>query len=51
MKRQRFSVTVKVEVMGGDATQNAEIDVTIVVTDVDESPTITVTDADVDMSQ
>ena len=46
MKKQRFSVTVKVEVMGGDANQNAEIDVNIVVTDVDETPGIT--DADVD---
>ena len=35
-----FSVTVKVEVDGGDATQNAEVGVTIVVTDVDELPTI-----------
>ena len=46
MKRQRFSVTVKVEVMGGDANQNAEVDVVIIVTDVDELPAITVTDAD-----
>ena len=46
MKKQRFSVTVKVEVMGGDASQKAEIDVNIIVTDVDESPVITVTDAD-----
>ena len=45
MKRQRFSVTVKVEVMGGDANQNAEVDVVIIVTDVDELPAITVTDA------
>ena len=44
MKKQRFSVTVKVEVMDGDATQNAEINVNIVVTDVDEPPVIT--DAD-----
>ena len=36
-----FSVTVKVVVTGGDATQKAEIDVNIVVTDVDESPMIT----------
>ena len=46
MKKQRFSVTVKVEVTGGDATQKAEVDVNIVVTDVDERPMIT--DADVD---
>ena len=46
MKKQRFSVTVKVEVMGGDASQKAEVDVNIVVTDVDEFPMIT--DADVD---
>ena len=41
MKRQRFSVTVKVEVMGGDANQKAEVDVIIRVTDVDELPVIT----------
>ena len=41
MKKQRFSVTVKVEVMGGDASQNAQVDVNIVVTEVDESPVIT----------
>ncbi len=46
MKKQRFSVTVKVEVTGGDASQKAEVDVNIVVTDVDEFPMIT--DADVD---
>ena len=45
MKKQRFSVTVKVEVMGGDATQNAQVNVNIVVIDVDEPPVIT--DADV----
>ena len=45
MKR-RFSVTVKVEVMGGDATQNDQVDVNIMVTDVDEPPVIT--DEDVD---
>ena len=39
--KKRFSVTVKVEVDGGDATQKAEIDVNIVVTEVDESPMIT----------
>ncbi len=43
-KKTSFSVTAKVEVMGGDATQNAEVDVNIVVTDVDETPVIT--DAD-----
>ena len=47
-KKQRFSVTVKVEVMGGDATQNAQVNVNIVVADVDELPTIT--DADVDLT-
>ena len=46
MEKQRFSVTVKVEVMGGDASQNAEVDVNIVVTDVDEP--LVITDADVD---
>ena len=55
MKKQRFSVTVKVEVMGGGASQNAEVDVVIIVTDVDEPPVITdadvdITDADVDPS-
>ena len=45
---QRFSVTVKVEVMSGDANQNAEVDVVIIVTDVDEMPMIT--DEDVDES-
>ena len=45
-KQQRFSVTVKIEVMSGDANQNAEVDVVIIVTDVDESPVIT--DEDVD---
>ena len=41
MKKQRFSVTVKVEVMDGAANQNAEVDVVIIVTDVDEIPVIT----------
>ena len=41
-KKKSFSVTVKVEVMGGDASQNAEVDVNIIVTDVDEPPVITV---------
>ena len=40
MKKQRFSVTVKVEVMGGDASQNAQVDVVIIVTDVDEMPSV-----------
>ena len=47
-KQQRFSVTVKVEVMGGDASQNAEVDVVIIVTDVDEL--LVITDEDVDES-
>ena len=42
-----FSVTVKVEVMGGEANQKAEVDVNIMVTDVDESPKITDEDVDV----
>ena len=46
MKKQSFSVTVKVEVMGGGASQNAEVDVVIIVTDVDEP--LVITDADVD---
>ena len=41
-----FSVTVKVEVTGGEANQKAEVDVVIMVTDVDEEPKIT--DEDVD---
>ena len=41
MKKQRFSVTVKVKVMAGAASQNAQVDVDIIVTDVDESPVIT----------
>ena len=47
MKRS-FSVTVKVEVMGGGPTQNAQVAVVIMVTDVDEPPVIT--DEDVDAS-
>ena len=47
MKKQRFSVTVKVKVMDGAANQNAEIDVNIVVTDVDELPVITDEDGEV----
>ena len=46
MERQRFSVTVKVVVDRGDATQKAEVDVNIVVTDVDESPMITNADGE-----
>ena len=38
MKKKRFSVTVKVEVTGGEANQNAQVDVNIIVTDVDEDP-------------
>ena len=38
MKKQRFSVTVKVKVMDGAANQNAQVDVVIIVTDVDELP-------------
>ena len=41
MKKQRFSVTVKVAVMGGAANQKAEVQVDIIVTDVDELPEIT----------
>ena len=36
-----YRVTVKVEVTGGDANQNAQVDVNIIVTDVDELPVIT----------
>ena len=45
--KHRFSVTVKVEVMGGDANQKAEVDVNIMVTDVDELPMITDADGEV----
>ena len=45
-KPKMFSVTVKVEVTGGEANQNAQVDVNIIVTNVNESPEIT--DADVD---
>ena len=44
MKKQRFSATVKVKVMDGDANQSAQVEVNIIVTDVDELPVIT--DAD-----
>ena len=46
MERQRFNVTVKVVVDRGGATQKAEVDVNIVVTDVDESPMITNADGE-----
>ena len=46
MKKQGFSVTVKVEVMSGAANQNAQVNVNIIVTEVDEPPVIT--DEDVD---
>ena len=39
-KPKAFRVIVKVEVMGGDANQNAQVDVNIIVTDVDELPEI-----------
>ena len=45
-QRNMFSVTVRVEVMGGDANQNAQVDVNIIVTNVNELPEIT--DEDVD---
>ena len=41
MKKQRFSVTVKVEVTGGDTNQKAQVDVNIIVTDVNEPPELT----------
>ena len=46
MKKQRFNVTVKVKVMDGEANQNAEVDVVIIVTDVDEHPEITNADGE-----
>ena len=46
MEKQRFSVTVKVEVMLGAANQKAEVEVVIIVTDVDEEPKITNADGD-----
>ena len=46
--KKSFSVTVKVKVMDGATNQNAEVDVNIIVTDVDELPMIT--DEDVDES-
>ena len=47
-KKQRFSVTVKVEVENGDANQKAEVDVDIIVTDVNETPELTEGEAAVD---
>ena len=44
-KKKMFSVTVKVEVMDGEANQNAQVDVNIIVTDVDEG--LDITDEDV----
>ena len=46
-QQQRFSVTVKVEVTGGEANQNAQVDVNIIVTNVNESPKITDEDGEV----
>ena len=40
-KPKMFSVTVKVEVTGGEANQNAQVDVNIIVTNVNEIPVIT----------
>ena len=42
-----FSVTVKVKVTGGEANQNAQVDVNIIVTNVNESPKITDEDGEV----
>ena len=46
-KPKMFSVTVKVEVTGGEANQNAQVDVNIIVTNVNESPKITDADGEV----
>ena len=46
-KPNMFSVTVKVEVTGGEANQNAQVDVNIIVTNVNESPKITDADGEV----
>ena len=46
-KPKMFSVTVKVEVTSGEANQNAQVDVNIIVTNVNESPKITDEDVDV----
>ena len=40
-KPKMFHVTVKVDVTGGEANQNAQVDVNIIVTNVDEPPMIT----------
>ena len=45
-KKQKFSVTVKIEVTDGDENQKAEVNVNIIVTDVNES--LDITDEDVD---
>ena len=46
-KRKMFHVTVKVEVTGGEANQNAQVDVNIIVTNVNESPKISDADGEV----
>ena len=46
-KKKMFSVTVKVEVTDGEANQNAQVDVNIIVTAVDELPIITDEDVEV----
>ena len=46
-QRKMFHVTVKVEVTGGEANQNAQVDVNIIVTNVNESPKITDADGEV----
>ena len=46
-KPRMFSVTVKVEVTDGEANQNAQVDVNIILTNVNESPKITDEDVDV----
>ena len=40
-KRNMFRVTVEVEVTGGEANQNAQVDVNIIVTNVNELPVVT----------
>ena len=39
-KQQTFRVTVKVEVVNGDANQVAQVNVNIIVTDINEPPTV-----------
>ena len=46
-QRKMFHLTVKVEVTGGEANQNAQVDVNIIVTNVNESPKITDADGEV----